>query len=246
MKKAVSIKILAALCAAALVLLFCPAGSNKTVAVNAFAFARHPGETVVIDAGHGGEDGGAVSVTGVPESGINLAIALKLDRLLALYGVRTKLLRETDVSIHDSSAVTLRQRKVSDLHNRVAMIEQTENAVLISIHQNKFERPNYHGAQVFYANEELTRPFAVFTQGYLREVLDPENTRTAARIPNSVYLMNHITCRAILVECGFLSNPKEDLLLQSGIYQTKVASALTGAFLQFQDLNIKGELPNEG
>ena len=100
-------------------LLFQPGLEQRSV----FSAVRCPGQTVVIDAGHGGEDGGAVSLSGVPESGINLSIALKLDQILGLYGVAPVLLRSEDVSLHDSSAQTLREKKVSDLHNRVAVIE---------------------------------------------------------------------------------------------------------------------------
>lgn len=210
---------------------------------NTFSDMRAVEGTVVIDAGHGGEDGGAVSVSGVPESGINLSVALRLDQLLSFCGVRTEVLRTEDISLHDSSAATLRERKVSDIHNRVARIEAVENATLISIHQNTYQNPKYHGAQVFYANEALSLPLAQLTQSTLRQALDPNNTRAAAKIPSTVYLMNHITCRAILVECGFLSNPEEDRKLQSPVYQTQIAAALAGAYLQFQDLNEKGELP---
>ncbi len=209
-------------------------GQSRTVPV--FSAARAAGETVVIDAGHGGEDGGAVSISGVPESGINLAIARKLDHLLGLYGVQTKLLRTSDISLHDSDAKTLRQKKASDLHNRVDTIESTENPTLISIHQNTFQSARYHGAQVFYANEELSLPLAALTQSRLKETLDPSNTRLPARIPDSVYLMKHITCRAILVECGFLSNGEEDKKLQTASYQTKIGLALAGAFIQFQEI----------
>jgi N-acetylmuramoyl-L-alanine amidase len=218
-------------------------------AMSTFSAARAAGETVVIDAGHGGEDGGAVTSSGVPESGINLAIALRLDSLLGFYGVQTKVLRTTDISLHDSTAKTLREKKVSDLHNRVATIEATENATLISIHQNKFQSARYHGAQVFYTNEELSLPFAALTQNILKEALDPANTRVPAQIPDNVYLMNHITCRAILVECGFLSNPEEARKLQTPAYQEKIAVALAGSFLQFQGMeppSTEGELPNEG
>ena len=212
--------------------------TGASVRSAAMAPVRFPGETVVIDAGHGGEDGGAVSISGVPESGINLAIALKLDQLLGLYGVDTVLLRTEDVSLHDSDAETLRQKKVSDLHNRVERIEAVENATLISIHQNTYSGSSkYHGAQVFYSNGELSLPLAQLTQQTLRQVLDPENGRVPTAIPDSVYLMKHITCRAILVECGFLSNPEEDLRLQDSGYQTKIASALAGAYLGFQSGN---------
>lgn len=206
--------------------------------------ARFFGETVVIDAGHGGEDGGAVSVSGAVESHINLAIALRLDALLGLYGVNTVLLRSSDISLHDPEASTLREKKVSDLHNRVAAIEALENPTLISIHQNTYPSERYHGAQVFYANGELSLPLAQLTQTTLRETLDPENDRQPAAVAENVYLMNHISCRAILVECGFLSNVQEDLLLQSPEYQTKLAAALAGAYLSDQQMNREGETLN--
>ena len=213
---------------------FCYFGGQGR-AVPTFSAARAPGETVVIDAGHGGEDGGAVSISGVPESGINLEIALKLDYMMGLYGVQTKVLRDRDISLHDSDAKTLRQKKVSDLHNRVSIIESIENATLISIHQNTFQGAKYHGAQVFYTKHEESLPFATLTQQILREALDPSNTRLPAKIPDSVYLMKHITCRAILVECGFLSNREEDQKLQTAAYQTKIGLALAGAFLQLTE-----------
>ena len=207
----------------------------------AFMPTRTAGKSLIIDAGHGGEDGGAVSITGIPESKINLAVALKLDALLGLYGVAPMLLRTEDISLHDDSASTLREKKVSDLHNRVAMIEDTDNAVLISIHQNTYQDAKYHGAQVFYANGEVSLPLAQLTQEVLRQALDKENERVPAKIPDTVYLMNHISCPAILVECGFLSNPEEEVLLRSEEYQRKIAAAVAAAWLQYQKTAI-----NEG
>ena len=199
------------------------------------AFARLPEQTLIIDPGHGGEDGGAVSVSGQKESDINLAIALQLDQLMGFYGVHTLLTRDTDVSIHDPEASTLREKKVSDIHNRVALINAVENATRISIHQNAYPSQKYHGAQVFYADETLSLPFAQQVQDTLRTVLDPENTRTAKQIPASVYLMNHISCRAILVECGFLSNPEEDRLLQEEDYQRKLAMIMASSYINCGD-----------
>ena len=112
---------------------------------------------------------------------------------------------------------------------------------MLSVHQNTFPDGKYHGAQVFYSNGELSQPLAQLTQETLRAALDPGNTREAKPIPDSVYLMNHITCPAILVECGFLSNAEEDLLLQSGAYQTKLASALAASWLQWLDEEGRGE-----
>ena len=214
--------------------------AQRTALQETFSAAAPDRNVVVIDAGHGGEDGGAVSVTGAVESQINLAIALRLDQIFGLYGADCVLLRDSDVSLHDPDAETLREKKVSDLHNRVAAIEALQDPVVISIHQNSYPGSQYHGAQVFYANGELSLPLAQITQETLRTALDPENTRQPAPIAESVYLMNHISCRAILVECGFLSTPQEEQLLRSAEYQTGIAFALASAYLNYQE----GEIPN--
>ena len=198
--------------------------------------ARFVDSAVVIDPGHGGEDGGAVSLSGHVESAINLEIARRLDVLLALYGVDTVMLRTEDVSLHDSGAFTLREKKASDLRNRAAAVEAIPGATLISIHQNSYSGSSrYHGAQVFYADETLSADFAGYVQETLRQALDPDNTRQAAEAPNTVYLLKHVTCRAVLVECGFLSNPEEDALLQTGSYQTKIAASIAGAYLGYKE-----------
>lgn len=199
---------------------------------SAFAPVRLSEKQLILDAGHGGEDGGAVSLTGVPESGVNLSITLKLDQLLGFYGVSPILLRETDVSLHDPEADTLRKKKVSDLRNRVAAIEDVKNAVLLSIHQNTFSNAAYHGAQTFYRAGEESKALAQLMQDTLREGADPENRRTPTKIPDSIYLMKHITCPAVLVECGFLSNPTEEAKLRDDGYQTRLAACMASAWLR--------------
>lgn len=188
--------------------------------------------TVVIDAGHGGEDGGAVAADGTEESGLNLAVAQRLDAILTLCGCRTVMLREEDVSLHDPTASTIREKKVSDIHNRVKRVNETENPRLISIHQNHFPSGKYHGSQVFYANGPLSQPWAKATQVNLKSCLDPENDRESKEISHNVYLMNHITCPAILVECGFLSNDGELQRLRDAGYQTRLALVIGGSYLQ--------------
>lgn len=209
-----------------------------------FAPVGSHAETVVIDAGHGGEDGGAVSVSGAVESGINLEIALKLDQIFGLFGVDTLLLRDSDISLHDSTAQTLREKKASDLRNRAAAVNALDDPILISIHQNTYTSGQYHGAQVFYADNAASLPLAQITQSTLKDALDPANHRQAAVISDDVYLMNHISCAAILVECGFLSNEGEDVLLQTPEYQTKIAAALAGAYLNYHQLQQEGESPD--
>lgn len=206
-------------------------------AVTTIAVEQKP--TVVIDPGHGGEDGGAVAADGTVESAINLAVARRLDAILTFWGCDTKLLRSEDISLHDPDCQTIRQKKVSDIHNRVAAVNALPNARLISIHQNHFPQSKYHGAQVFYAGGPLGQPWAKTTQDALRTCLDPGNTRVEKPISHDVYLMNHITCPAILVECGFLSNPEECARLQDPQYQTALAAVVAASYLQYT--NEEGE-----
>lgn len=205
---------------------------SRPAAMKAYVPTRFAECTLVIDAGHGGEDGGAVSVSGVPESVLNLAVAKRLDAILGFCGVPSVMLRQEDVMLSDPGGKTMRERKVSDLHNRVKAVEQVENAVLISVHQNSFTDSKYSGAQVFYAPTADSQNFAERTQELLRATLSPGNDRKAKPIPQTVYLMHHIGCKAILVECGFLTNPSEDRLLQTPDYQLKLAATLAGAYLQ--------------
>ena len=205
------------------------------------------GVRVVIDPGHGGEDGGAVAADGTVESAINLDIAKRLDVILTFWGCDTKLLRSEDISLHDADASTIRQKKVSDIHNRVDMVNAEPQPRLISIHQNFFPQTQYHGAQVFYANGPLGQPWAKLTQENLKNCLDPENNRVEKPISHDVYLMNHITCPAILVECGFLSNFGELSKLKDPDYQTALAAVVAGSYLQsvhMESVQKEGETPD--
>ncbi len=201
--------------------------------IQTFSAVRYPEQTLILDAGHGGEDGGAIAVSGTAESGINLSIVLKLDQLCGLFGVHTKLVRDTDTSLSDASALTLREKKRSDLLNRVQLVSQTENAVLLSIHQNIYSDSSSHGAQVFCHDDPESIAWGEYTQSLLVDELDPSNTRSSKTISEDVYLMNHITCRALLVECGFLSNPAEDQLLESELYQQQLAAVLMVSYITF-------------
>jgi len=202
-------------------------GEGRAVPVS----ATGKGYTLVLDAGHGGEDGGAQSAAGDKESDINLGIVLRLDQLMGLCGVPAVLTRDGDHAIYDPEAQSLREKKVSDLHNRVKLIQSQENPILLSVHQNSYPDPRYSGAQVFYGGGEDSRLWGEYTQEVLRLSLDADNDRKAKKIPETVYLMNHITCPAVLVECGFMSNGAEASLLLTSGYQTKVAAALAGACL---------------
>lgn len=188
--------------------------------------------TVVIDPGHGGEDGGAVSPGGVSEGQLNLAISLKVHDLLRFAGQRTRLTRQEDVTICDEGLETMRQRKSSDLKNRVRIVEETENPVLLSIHQNSLpSSPVTHGAQVFWNRQEGAEALAGRIQETLNGGINAGNEKHPRQIPDSIYLMKSITAPGVLVECGFLSNGPETERLQDPAYQLRLAAAIAAGYL---------------
>ena len=169
---------------------------------------------IIIDAGHGGVDGGATSCTGVLESQINLEISLRLNDLCHLLGMETKMIRTTDISVY-TEGQTISQKKVSDLKHRVQIINETPNATVISIHQNYFSDGRYSGAQVFYPKDESSCHLAEVMQ----LAFGVTGSTRIAKPYQGVYLMEHIRCPGVLVECGFLSNPQEEAKLRSPEYQ---------------------------
>jgi len=197
---------------------------NKVVTAVSTSAPIQNRKTVIIDAGHGGEDGGATSCTGVLESQINLEIALKLDDLMHLLGINTLMIRTTDCSIY-TKGETIAQKKVSDLKERVRIVNETENGFLVSIHQNHFSNEKYSGAQVFYAPTDGSKDVAGVLQKSLIQTINPDSNRGIKKA-DSVYLMQHIDCPGILIECGFLSNHREEYLLRDVEYQRKLCSVI--------------------
>lgn len=185
----------------------------------------------IIDAGHGGVDGGATSCTGVLESELNLQIALRLNDLLHFLGYETKMIRTEDISVY-TEGETIAQKKVSDLKQRVKICSETEDAILLSIHQNNFSDSRYDGAQVFYPATEGSEAFAKELQSKLICALNPDSNRRAKKA-QGVYLMEHIDCPAVLIECGFLSNPEEEAKLRSHDYQKKLCCVIATSALSF-------------
>lgn len=207
---------------------------SKGVSVGA-ALTAAPSEVlpvIVIDPGHGGEDGGALSCTGKKESTFNLEISMRLNDLLLLLGRKTVMTRTEDVCIADPGLETLSEKKVSDLRNRVALVNRTPGAVLVSIHQNTFPEGKYKGAQVFFAKTDGSEELAELVQQRLKENLDPSNQR-ACKPSLTVYLMNKIQCPGILIECGFLSNGSEEYSLSQPEYQRKLVCAAAGAITEY-------------
>ena len=177
---------------------------------------------IIIDPGHGGEDGGAVAADGTLEAELNLAVAQKLHGLASLCGVQTVMTRTGDHIDYPADAETISERKIADQKQRVALINSVLNGFLISVHQNWYPTSEPHGAQVLYARNPESEAFGTLMHARLIEALDPENRRVAAPISEDIYLMRNARCPAVLIECGFLSNPEELSRLKNPVYQLKL------------------------
>ena len=196
--------------------------------------------TVILDAGHGGEDGGAVGKGGVREKDLNLAIALRLAELLREAGVDVILTREEDRLLYKEEENIKGHRKEYDLKNRLAVAEGNPEALFISIHMNTFSSPKYAGLQVYYAKTEGSQVLAESIQSTVREQLQPKNTRKIHAASSSIYLLDKAVGRAVLVECGFLSNEAECERLTQKDYQDRLCFSLFCGIMKYIE-NTKGE-----
>lgn len=193
-------------------------------------------KAIILDAGHGGEDGGAVSKSGVVEKDINLSVALMLRDLLETSGYRVIMTRDKDIAIYDESAETLREKKRSDLHNRLDIINQNSNDdnIFVSIHQNKFPDPKYCGTQIFYSKHNpKSTDLANSIKDSVTSFLQPENKREIKEANKKIYLLNNSKLPAIVVECGFLSNPEELEKLADKEYQSEMAFSIYCGILNY-------------
>lgn len=188
---------------------------------------------LLIDPGHGGEDGGAQAADGTLEKNINLAVGLNLRDMLRVWGIPVEMTRQEDVSIGSPTDSTVRSRKSRDMHRRLELY-QTASAV-ISIHQNHFSAAQYHGAQMFYsANHPDSRRLAECLRFSVVSGLQPDNTRELKQATDGIYLLYHAQCPAVLVECGFLSNPEERDQLKKAEYQQQMAWCIMTGYLRYR------------
>lgn len=192
---------------------------------------------IIIDPGHGGEDGGAVGADGIVEKDINLSLAMTMRDLFLVSGFEVVMTREEDISIHDAGVKGTKKQKTSDLHNRLAMTEAYPDAIFISIHQNKFGDAKQNGAQVFYGpKNEASQELAELVQQNMVEMLQPDNKRKCKKGEKNLYLIYEAKCPAILVECGFLSNPEEARRLTDEAYQSQLAFGVLRSVMGFLEL----------
>ena len=220
----------AAMCLSAFLLLMIH--STGRITVNTSAVPRTAPVRVLIDPGHGGEDGGAVC-DGVTEQGINLAISRDTADLLKLFGFDVSMTRDSDAAVTDEGR-DIKQRKNNDMKARLRMYNSTANQAVISIHQNKFSGSSPHGAQVFYSpNHENSAVLAEKLRFSITSMLQSDNARECKAAGKEIYLLKNAQCPAVLVECGFLSNSAERGKLITDGYQKQMALAVATGFINY-------------
>lgn len=200
---------------------------------------------LIIDAGHGGFDGGATGISGVVEKDINLLIAQKLSDMAQLNGYQVIMVRSTDEAVNEEGLTGIRKQKVSDIHHRVKLANQYPDAVFVSIHQNFFTQEKYWGTQVFYGKKNANSRFlAQKIQDNVRQSLQVENKREIKPAGNNLYILSNISNPAVMVECGFISNREESLRLTQEDYQQQLAFVILQSIIEFQMLDAEGDTAN--
>ena len=220
---------IAGLCIVVLPFLYSPK-NGAFLAVSAYAAHESP---IILDAGHGGEDGGAIGVGGILEKDINLSVTLKTNAMLRFLGYRTLLTRSEDEMTCDDGISSQRAKKVSDIKNRFSLLENTDCLCFISIHQNFFGG-NAHGAQIFYSggNPE-SKLLAQKLQDDIRITLQPENERVIKQATDDIYILYHTKKPAVLAECGFISNSDDAEMLTNEEYQNKLAFVIAESTVKY-------------
>lgn len=191
-------------------------------------------KVIVLDAGHGGMDGGCSTVDGKTEKVINLNILLSVRDMARFLGYNVEATRIRDTSIHDKGVEGLRKQKISDMENRLELFNKYPDCVCVSIHQNTFSDPKYSGAQMFYSdkNEESERLASIMKNKFVSN-LQPDNERETKLCGDELYLCYYCNNPAVMVECGFLSNPDEAACLTDKDYQQLVAFTIFSGITEF-------------
>ena len=191
---------------------------------------------IVIDAGHGGLDSGAVGPSGVLEKDINLSIVLALKDMFEMSGFQVVLTRSEDISIYSPGVEGIRNQKLSDMDNRLAIIQSYPDSIFLCVHQNNYTDPRYFGGQMFYNNNNPdNRTLATIMQRRFA-LLRPENDREIKLSGEELFLLKSNPNPSLMIECGFLSNPEEEQLLSTWEFQQKVAFTIYSGVLEFIDV----------
>lgn len=188
---------------------------------------------IVLDAGHGGLDSGAVGKNGTLEKDVNLSVVKRLQQLLELSGFRTVLTRSEDISVYDAGVEGIRNQKLSDMDNRLELIQSYPDSIFLCIHQNNFTDPAYFGGQMFYNNNNPgNRTLAQLMQNRFAQ-LQPGNDREIKLTGDELYLLKSNKNPSLMIECGFLSNPDEEAKLSTTEYQQQLAFTIYSGLLDY-------------
>jgi len=206
---------------------------SRIIDMSETAFYDSPLNILIIDPGHGGLDGGAVTADGVKESELNLSISLKLNTICHLYGIPTVMTRTDETIDYPETAKTIADSKKADQQMRLNLIRDYPHGIMFSIHQNYYPSTQPSGIQVFYGHNQKSRELGILLQENLRSILCPTSRRVAAEVAEDIYLFKYCDCISVLIECGFLSNPREAQMLGNDVYQTKIAAILTSGYLNY-------------
>lgn len=225
-------KIIHSLCFLSVFTIIAMAAAYQNVSVPAISSVSDK-KTIILDAGHGGMDSGCVGINGCYEKDINLTIVKNLEQLLTVSGFEVILTRSEDVSIYDDGVEGIRNQKVSDMENRLEIVQAYPDSIFLSIHQNQFTQSEYFGGQMFYTtNNAGNFQLAQIMQSCFAE-LQPGNDREIKLIDNDLYLFKDTKQVALLIECGFLSNETDAYNLTDSEYQKKVAFTIYKGLLQY-------------
>ena len=209
-------------------IIFCKVQNVSSNSIYNFSFP-----VIIIDAGHGGEDGGAVAFDGTLEKEINLKISLFLNDIISVFGYKTKMIRYNDTDLH-TKGNTIRDRKISDIRERYKIMNLYDNCLYVSIHQNKFSDSNVKGAQTFYSpNNNESKILADFIQKSISSQLQSDNNRVIKKSGTDIYLLYNATRPTVLVECGFISSYEELSNLKSDNYQHKMALSIAFGIINY-------------
>lgn len=209
---------------------------NKTIPTKQTAVIRENLPTIVIDAGHGGEDGGAVGISGSLEKNINLEISEYLRDLFMLTDINVIMTRHDDNLLYEAGQES--RKKFNDLNNRLKICSTVDNPLLISIHQNKFPLQKYKGLQVYYAEKNAdSKNIANIVQNKTKNFIQKDNNRQIKPAGRSIFILNRASCPAVLIECGFLSNPEDEANLMNPEYQKKLAFVIFSSVMDYLESN---------
>lgn len=216
--------------------------SNMTGASAQSSYASEEGSpvTVIIDAGHGGEDGGTQSRDGLLEKDLNLDIAKRLSLIFSQNGVNVIMTRSDDRLLYDKNGDYKGRKKALDAQARLNIASEDPNAIFISIHQNYFSSSQYSGLQVWYSgNDNRSMELAQYIQSGVKNTLQPNNNRQIKLAGSNIYLLEHVKNPAVLIECGFLSNPEEAKRLSDPTYRQNLSEVIYRSVTEYIKMSEK-------